>query len=263
MMKKIFLSHNYNDKPLVEPIAIALRNEFGEENVFYDSWSIQPGDGIISKMNIGLETSSYVFLFVSQNSLNSKMVNWEWESGLYNELSGKGKLITIRIDNCDMPNILAQKLYIDMYTQGIESTKNKVVAIANDSYTFQPMHEEFSNLSYSLTRLDDSHVEIKIEAARLTEPNPNFAFALMNKKEDISYWIKNAPGIYSKFFENVVELNETTEKANVVIMKPMDSILAPRHSITFEISAKENIKLHLIDVFHDHGNDQWKIVPKK
>ncbi len=50
----IFLSHNFKDKAIVEPIALRLRDIFGQESVFYDSWSIQPGDGIIDKMNDGL-----------------------------------------------------------------------------------------------------------------------------------------------------------------------------------------------------------------
>ena len=43
---KVFLSHTNSDKHIVEAFALALRNAFGQENVFYDSWSIQPGDGI-------------------------------------------------------------------------------------------------------------------------------------------------------------------------------------------------------------------------
>lgn len=39
----IFLSHNWKDKPVVEQIALRLRNIYGQNNVFYDSWSIQPG----------------------------------------------------------------------------------------------------------------------------------------------------------------------------------------------------------------------------
>ena len=51
----IFLSHNYKDKDVVGPIAVSLANRYGKENVFYDSWSIKPGDGIINEMNNGLE----------------------------------------------------------------------------------------------------------------------------------------------------------------------------------------------------------------
>ena len=49
-MPKIFISHNYKDKPIIEPVAIKLGEIYGRENVFYDSWTIQPGDGIIDKM---------------------------------------------------------------------------------------------------------------------------------------------------------------------------------------------------------------------
>ena len=40
----IFLSHNYKDKPLIREIAQNLEKVFGREKVFYDEWSIQPGD---------------------------------------------------------------------------------------------------------------------------------------------------------------------------------------------------------------------------
>lgn len=35
-MPKIFLSHTFSDKPVVEPVALALKETFGERNVFYD-----------------------------------------------------------------------------------------------------------------------------------------------------------------------------------------------------------------------------------
>ena len=57
----IFLSHTHDDKPFVEPIAIKLKDIFGQDKVFYDSWSIQPGDGIIDRMNEGLTAPDFVF----------------------------------------------------------------------------------------------------------------------------------------------------------------------------------------------------------
>lgn len=58
----IFLSHNKNDKPVVEQVALRLRNIYGQEKVFYDSWSIQPGEGIIDKMEKGLTNCKYFFI---------------------------------------------------------------------------------------------------------------------------------------------------------------------------------------------------------
>ncbi|HNA96044.1 MAG TPA: toll/interleukin-1 receptor domain-containing protein, partial [Chitinophagaceae bacterium] len=60
----IFISHNSKDKPLITPIADELAKIFGRENVFYDSWSIQPGDSLIGEMNNGLEKCKFFFLFV-------------------------------------------------------------------------------------------------------------------------------------------------------------------------------------------------------
>ena len=70
----IFLSHNSNDKPVVEQVALKLKNIYGQDKVFYDSWSIQPGEGIVDKMDEGLTNCRYFFFFVSGNSLKSNMV---------------------------------------------------------------------------------------------------------------------------------------------------------------------------------------------
>lgn len=62
----IFFSHTSTDKPLIEPIAIKFSQVFGQENIFYDSWSIQAGDGIIDKMSEGLSKCKFFFFFVSK-----------------------------------------------------------------------------------------------------------------------------------------------------------------------------------------------------
>ena len=78
----IFISYNHNDEQLVDMIARRLELEFGRDNIFYDKWSMQPGDSIIGKMNEGLEQFTTFFYFLSPNSLTSKMVAKEWQSAL-------------------------------------------------------------------------------------------------------------------------------------------------------------------------------------
>ena len=89
----IFISHNYNDKPVVEQIALRLREVFGQDKVFYDSWSIQPGDGIIDKMNEGIGDCELFLFCVSKNSLQSKMVSLEWQNALIKATKGQTKII--------------------------------------------------------------------------------------------------------------------------------------------------------------------------
>lgn len=90
----IFLSHNYKDKPVVEQVALRLKSIYGIDKVFYDSWSIQPGDGIIDKMNEGLSNCKFFLFFISQNSLSSNMVKLEWQNALFRISQGKNCLYT-------------------------------------------------------------------------------------------------------------------------------------------------------------------------
>ena len=78
----IFFSYNHNDEQLVDMIARRLELEFGRDNIFYDKWSMQPGDSIIGKMNEGLEQFTTFFYFLSPNSLTSKMVAKECPYGI-------------------------------------------------------------------------------------------------------------------------------------------------------------------------------------
>ena len=90
----IFLSHNYKDKPVVEQVTLRLKSIYGIDKVFYDSWSIQPGDGIIDKMNEGLSNCKFFLFFISQNSLSSNMVKLEWQNALFRISQGKNCLYT-------------------------------------------------------------------------------------------------------------------------------------------------------------------------
>ena len=94
----IFLSHNYRDKVLVQQIAIRLRDIFDQDTVFYDSWSIQPGDGIVDKINEGLASCKLFLFFVSKNSLQSNMVRLEWQNAVLRAVQGQAKLIPVKLD---------------------------------------------------------------------------------------------------------------------------------------------------------------------
>ncbi|MBR7654524.1 toll/interleukin-1 receptor domain-containing protein [Brucella oryzae] len=68
----IFLSHNHQDKQIVEQFAIPLLEALGQDQVFYDSWSIQPGDGIIERMNAGLSDATLFLFFVSKKQFSEQ-----------------------------------------------------------------------------------------------------------------------------------------------------------------------------------------------
>ena len=54
---------------LLGSIMVCLSHKISDTLVFYDSWAIQPGDGIIDKMNAGLEACRLGFYPVSADGL--------------------------------------------------------------------------------------------------------------------------------------------------------------------------------------------------
>jgi len=60
----IFLSYSHKDKAIVSHMAEAFRKTFGEDKVFFDQWSIQPGDSLVDRMGEGLANCCYFFFLV-------------------------------------------------------------------------------------------------------------------------------------------------------------------------------------------------------
>lgn len=172
-MPKIFISHNCSDKQIIEPIAIKLATIYGKENVFYDSWSIQPGDGIIDKMNDGLFECDFFFFFVSKNSLQSGMVKLEWQNALLKATHNMVKLIPVKLDDCLMPTILLQTLYIDIYGKGLAYGFRQIVDVINGQNTFHEHFQLYENVRGKIQKIENGY-SIKIFAVSYFEPVARF-----------------------------------------------------------------------------------------
>ncbi len=183
-MPNIFISHNSKDKAIVEPIAIRLANIFGQDNVFYDSWSIQPGDGIIDKMNSGLFQCDYFFVFVSKNSLQSKMVQLEWQNALLKATNSLVKLIPVKLDDCMMPAILMQTLYIDIFGKGLEFGFRQMVDVINGENVFQGEYQTYENLRAKIHCEEYGYI-IDISAQTYFEPIARFLILIDCQPEDV------------------------------------------------------------------------------
>ena len=79
---------------MIEPIANHLADTFGRENVFYDSWSIQPGDDILDKMNEGLEKADIFFFFKNSDKVQAQKSIKEIGASLMHVLRN-GRLIAL------------------------------------------------------------------------------------------------------------------------------------------------------------------------
>ncbi|CAN7211161.1 toll/interleukin-1 receptor domain-containing protein [Pararhizobium sp. LjRoot235] len=241
-------------------MALKLASIFGQDQVFYDSWSIRPGDGIIDRMDKGLEAPEFVFFFVSKNSLASGMVRLEWQNALYSASKGKTRIIPVRVDGSEMPAVLKQTLFIDMHTVGLDAAIAQIVSVTQGNVSYTPQHRGFSNLTYSTAVAADGAVDITIRASHLLEPNPRFALVVTNVESEIGWTAPGYSGFVGGFNVGVATRPDGTT-ANAVVMQPMNAVLTPDHSVRLQLTSKGAATVNLVDVFHQKTETDWVPVP--
>lgn len=253
----IFMSHNYKDKAIVESISKQIAEFFGYDKVFYDSWSIQPGDGIIDKMNQALETCQFFFFYVSKNSLQSNMVKLEWQSALLKATKGNCKFIPVRIDDCSFPIIFMQILYIDIYEQGLDVGLRQMIDVINGRNTFRPK-PEFSNLCTTISK-SGTKTFIEIRPQFYMEPISKYAILLSNSEDEIKYKITSDQGATMQGFNNNIELNNGT-KCNAIFIE-LFRATTPNYPLTLEIEEQKGSQLKFIGVLKGDNNTDFKGIP--
>lgn len=253
----IFLSHNYNDKPIVEEIAVRLNNIFGQQNIFYDSWSIQPGDGIIDKMNEGLESCKFFFLFVSTNSLNSNMVKLEWQNALMKAARNDIKIVPIRIDNSHLPAILSQTLYLDLFSNGLEVILKQIVDVINGTNTFISKHIPFSNLEAKCKR-DGNDFKIDIYAKHYMEPKSHYVVLLNNDEKDVSVTLIKSGLVETSFNPNLTLNNGVTGNGWFI---GLSEATVPGFPLQLRIKSKGTADIRLITLLHEKTENNWSSIP--
>lgn len=252
----IFLSHNYKDKPVVRQIAQTLESVYGQENVFYDEWSIQPGDSIIENMNQGLEKCRYFFFFVSENSLASNMVKLEWQAALMKINSGI-KFIPIRLDKSTMPAILAQTLYIDLFTYGLETSVRQIIDVINGQNTFRPRND-FSNLIAEITQ--NENVTVEIRAEYYLEPHSRYLILVNNQRDDFVLELPDFSVYESAFNENVQFSNGMRHNCLLIAVS---SATSPEFPIQVVLKPRNDAVINVLWVMHATSRTDFASIPVK
>lgn len=200
----IFLSHNYKDKPIVEQIAIKLCEVFGTENVFYDSWSIQPGDSLIGKMNEGLANADFFFLFLSKNSLSSKMVDLEWKNALLKATKSQCKLVPVRLDDFPVPMILSDLVYLDLFANGLDVTTRQIIDVVVGKNTFRKICFTKPNIM-PIVKYVGEEIQVLIKPNYYMEPTAIFMFMTPNSQDEIK-WVLTSDNVCQSGFNKDVKL---------------------------------------------------------
>lgn len=254
----IFISHTNKDKPLVEPIAQKLSQVFGKDKVFYDSRSIQPGDGIIDKMNKWLEQCDFFFFFVSKNSLQSDFVKLERQNAIYKATKNKIRLIPVKLDDCLMPDILLQTMYIDYFWQGSDNAIRQMIDVVKWESTYRPGQvQQFQNIR-AYVKEEENTIIIEFRAEVYMEPHSKYLVLLDNEEKDIAYkavW----ESVYSSKFNKDLAFDNGLKSNALYIGR--DTATSPWFPFIVELSPKIDAKINLRGIMKATSRTQFASIP--
>jgi hypothetical protein len=254
----VFISHTHVDKALVEPFALRLADVVGKDAVFYDSWAIQPGDGIIDKMNEALGACRHFFFFVTKQSIQSKMVQLEWQNALLKATKGEAKLIPVRLDDCLMPPVLRQTLYVDAFVNGFETALRQMVDVVQGANTFRAEGDgSFQNVrAYVTGSLRKLTVEFRAEA--YMEPHSRYLILMTNQEAEVS-WKAPGEGIFEAGFHVDAATNGLMKLNALLIARSTPT--SPGFPFVAEIEAKAEAPLGFMGAMRIVARDKFENVP--
>ena len=251
----IFISYNHKDEQLVDMVARQLELEFGRDNIFYDRWSMQPGDSIIDKMNEGLEKFTTFFYFLSPNSLTSKMVAKEWQSALNKAVNENLKFVAVRLADCKPPAILTDALYIDLYGKGLDDAVAQMKCVIKGENAYKAL-DDVENIVAVVQQVSMHEIKVEIRALLFSENDADFAFVCDNDIDDFEVIIRNA--IYhSRTSEIRQNINGQTIDLKMRTVR-LDKPLTPKNSMKVTIKSKSNIELKFVGIMQVLSETQRK-----
>jgi small GTP-binding protein len=113
----VFLSHSSKDKHIVRPLAERLRND--GLDVWFDEWSIGPGDNIPHKLEEGLEQSRVLVLCMSAHAFGSDWAQLESQTFRFRDpLNKERRFIPLRLDEEAVKDSLTQFAYLWWLPEG-------------------------------------------------------------------------------------------------------------------------------------------------
>lgn len=254
----IFLSHTHADKPLVDEVARHLAAAFGQDAVFYDSWSIQPGDGIIDHMNIGLSDCKVFFFFVSKKSLQSKMVKLEWQSALLKATKGEARIVPVKIDDVLMPDVLLQTLYVDLFGQGVETAVRQMTDVASGRNVYRSAPQQtFENIRAYVVHAG-SKITIEFRADAYMVPHSQFLVLLDNTAAEVAC---TAPGevVFNSGFDPQLTLSNDVKIGALAIGRA--SATSPGFPFIVELTPKGTKPVELRGAMRLRARDQYSGIP--
>jgi hypothetical protein len=107
-----FVSYTAADRSWAEWIAWQL--EEAGFTTLLQAWDFLPGDNFVVRMRDALETAERTLAVVSAAYLASPYCTDEWTGAFLHDPDGEGRLLLVRVEDCQLPRLLAASVYLDL-----------------------------------------------------------------------------------------------------------------------------------------------------
>jgi hypothetical protein len=110
--KEFFVSYTSADEAWAEWIADQL--EAAGHPVVLQAWDFRPGENFVLRMNQALEQAERILAVLSPAYFGSAYATDEWTAAIVRDKAGRDRLLPVRIAACDLPPLIATRIYIDL-----------------------------------------------------------------------------------------------------------------------------------------------------
>jgi hypothetical protein len=159
-----------------------------------------------------------------------------------------------------LPAILSQRLYIDLYSNGIDTAIGQIVNVIQGNTTFNPNNNNFSNLVYEVKQIENNAIEIKISAIFYLEPIASFLILIDNSENELTFALPSE-GIFYGGFNNGVKLNNGLV-VNAQLMRAQRGI-TPTVPLRISIKSREDAEIKFKGVLHQKSETDYMPVPRR
>jgi formylglycine-generating enzyme required for sulfatase activity len=154
---KVFLCHTSADKPAVRELYQRLNNEGGIDP-WLDTEKLLPGQHWKSVIKQALNAADSVIIFISNKSIDKegfvqREMNYAWDLSLEKPKHAI-YLIPVRLDDCEVPDDLQEKQWVDYFGSEKEETYQKLVKSLRLRYEQKIKSEAITKDSQGEIRID-------------------------------------------------------------------------------------------------------------
>lgn len=168
----VFISHSSKDNPIVIDLAQRLKND--GLRVWLDQWEIKPGDLIGQRIEEGLRKSRTLVLVMSKSAFASDWVTLERQTLLFRDPTNRQRrFIPMLIEDCEIPDLIAQFAYIDWREKSKHSYEKLLSACRHD--------KKINARTRHVLIVDDEKMARRNLAQLLESHNYNVSLALSGK----------------------------------------------------------------------------------